>query len=225
MLVFYISRAQGAAIFMGSSQETSILFHSHNTRQDKFVSKFVVHEGRSVIPIQNRYLVPSCAFEPSHCFANCLKSFARLCLSQYRSHSCIVTLTTRVQLFGNLKRQERQVAETAPKCHRVMRRTGFQQATQLLSHIRYPTDTRQLTSPQGEADVQSLEGVWRCRRWGGWIHLAVDTASEGSPPLLEVHTHTHTHIQGQSLSHGFKALSCTNLLPDLGARICLATFY
>jgi hypothetical protein len=63
------------------------------------------------------------------------------------------------KLFGNLKRQERQVAETAPKCHRVTRRAEFQQATQLLSHIRYPTDTRQLTSPQGEADVQSLEGV------------------------------------------------------------------
>jgi hypothetical protein len=37
------------------------LFHSHNTRQDKFVLKFVAREGRSVIPIQNRYLVPSCA--------------------------------------------------------------------------------------------------------------------------------------------------------------------
>ncbi len=84
----------------------------------------------------------------------------------------------------------------APKCHRVTRRAGFQQATQSLSHIRYPTDTRQLTSPQGEADVRSLEEVWCCRHWGGQIHLAVDTASKGSPPLLEVrHTHTHTHIE------------------------------
>ena len=41
-----------------------------------------------------------------------------------------------------------------------------------------------------------------CRVWreydvagigGGLTHLAVDTASKGSPPLLEVrHTHTHT---------------------------------
>jgi hypothetical protein len=31
-------------------------------------------------------------------------------------------------------------------------------------------------------------------------------------------------IQGQSLSRGFKALSCTTLSPGLGARICLATF-
>ncbi len=80
----------------------------------------------------------------------------------------------------------------APKCHRVTRRVGFQQATQLLSHIHYPTDTRQLTSPQGEADVRSLEGVWRRRHWGGLIHLAVDTTSKGSPPLLEVR-HTHAH--------------------------------
>jgi hypothetical protein len=29
----------------------------------------------------------------------------------------------------------------------------------LLSHIRYPMDTRQLTSPQGKADVRSLEGI------------------------------------------------------------------
>ncbi len=64
-LVFCLSRAQGAAIFTGSSQETSILFHSHNTRQDKFMSKFVARKGRSALPIQNRYLVLSCA--------NCLK--------------------------------------------------------------------------------------------------------------------------------------------------------
>ncbi len=31
-------------------------------------------------------------------------------------------------------------------------------------------------------------------------------------------------IQGQSLSRGFKAFSCTTLLPGLGAHICLATF-
>ncbi len=66
---------------------------------------------------------------------------------------------TAYKKIGNQKTQQTQVAETAPKCHRVTRRVGFQQATQLLSHIRYPTDTRQQTSPQGEADVRSLEGV------------------------------------------------------------------
>jgi hypothetical protein len=151
---------------MASSQETSILFRSHNTRQEKFVSKFVVCKGRSVIPIQNRYLVPSCAhvqrlatFAPSHYLLNCFESFAQLCLSQYGSLSRIVTLTKRDRLFRNLKRQERQVTKMAPKCHRVTRRARFQKVTQSLSHIRYPTDTRQLTSPQGEADVRSLEGV------------------------------------------------------------------
>ncbi len=55
------------------------------------------------------------------------------------------------------------------------RRAGCQKATtelslrnlQLLSHLRYPTDIRQLTSPQGEADgvfdggmtLQALGGV------------------------------------------------------------------
>jgi hypothetical protein len=151
---------------MSSSQETSILFRSHNMRQEKFVSKFVVREGRSVIPIQNRYLVPSCThvqrlatFAPSHYSLNCFESFARLGLSQYRSLLRVVTLTTRDQLFGNLKRQERQVAKMAPKCHRVTCWAGFQKATQSLSHMRYPTNTCQLTSPQGEADVRSLEGV------------------------------------------------------------------
>jgi hypothetical protein len=118
---------------MGSSQETSILFRSHNTRQEKFVSKFVAHEGRSVIPIQNRYLVPSCAhvrrlatFAPSHYLLNCFESFARLRLSQYQSLLRVVTLTTCDRLFGNLKRQERKVAEMAPKCHRVKHWAGFQ---------------------------------------------------------------------------------------------------
>ncbi len=137
MLVFCVLRAQGAAIFTGSSQETSMLFHSHNTRQDKIVSKFVAREGWSVIPIQNRYLFPSWApcpkicnlcTKPLFCY-NCFKSFARLCLGQYRSLSLIVTLTMHVWLFGNLKRQERQVAKTEPKCHRVTRRAGFQKAT------------------------------------------------------------------------------------------------
>ncbi len=137
MLVFCISHAQGAAIFTGSSWETSILFHSHNRRQDKIVSKFVARKGQSVIPIQNQYLFPSCApcpkicnlcTKPLFCY-NWYESFVWLCLSQYRSLSRIVTLTTCVWLFRNLKRQERQVAETKPKCHRVTRRAGFQKTT------------------------------------------------------------------------------------------------
>ncbi len=137
MLVFCVLRAQGAAIFRGSSRETSILFHSHNMRQDKILSKFMAREGWSVIPIQNGYLFPSCApcpkicnlrTKPLFCY-NCFESFTRLCLSQYRSLLRIVTLTTRVGLFRNLKKQERQVAKMEPKCHRVMCRAGFQKAT------------------------------------------------------------------------------------------------
>ncbi len=43
------------------------------------------------------------------------------------------------------------------KAYLDLTRTG--DLRKLLAHIRYPLDTRQLTSPQGEADVQSLEGV------------------------------------------------------------------
>ncbi len=99
----------------------------------------------------------------------------------------------------------------APKCHRVTHRAGFQQTTQSLSYIRYPKDTCQLTSPQGEPDVRSLEGVWHRRRWGGWIHLAVDTASKGSPPLLEVR-HTHTHIITQTS----KSILCNYFVRYIG---------
>jgi hypothetical protein len=46
-----------------------------------------------------------------------------------------------------------------------MRRVGRQKVTtepsglQSLSHIRLPKDTRQLTSPQGEAGVRNLKGL------------------------------------------------------------------
>jgi hypothetical protein len=63
MLVFCILHVQGTAIFMGSSQEKSILLYSHNMRQDKFVSKFMVHKGQSVLPIQNWYFLSSCAHQ------------------------------------------------------------------------------------------------------------------------------------------------------------------
>jgi hypothetical protein len=144
------------------------LYFSILTTQDKIkLCQNLWREGRSVIPIQNRYLFSSCAPCPEICnlltkpivLLICFESFAQLRLNQYRSLLRIVTLTTCVLLFGNLKRQERQVAKTAPKCHRVTRQAGFQKATQLLSYIHYPTETCQLTSPQGEADVRSLEGV------------------------------------------------------------------
>ncbi len=45
-----------------------------------------------------------------------------------------------------------------------------------------------------------LMGVWRCRHWGGWIRLAVGTASEGSS-LLPEDENTHTL---ESIMKGFK---------------------
>ncbi len=41
--------------------------------------------------------------------------------------ACSYTDYARSKLFGNLKRQERQVAETAPRCHGVTRQAGHQQ--------------------------------------------------------------------------------------------------
>ncbi len=87
------------------------------------------------------------------------------------------------------------MAETTPKCHRVTRRAEFQQATQLLSHVCYPTETRQLTSPQGEADVWSLEGVQRRRRWGGGESTLRLIPHQKVAPLYwrsDAHTHTQT---------------------------------
>ncbi len=70
------------------------LYFSIPTTQDKIdkiVSKFVAREGRSIIPIQNQYLFPSCALsedlQPLHqanCFANL---FRKLCLALSESVS------------------------------------------------------------------------------------------------------------------------------------------
>ncbi len=78
------------------------------------------------------------------------------------------------------------------------------QNLQLLSQLRYPTDIRQLTSPQGEADGVSEGGMTSQGRRGEGDFLAVGTASQGSPPPLEVEiTHTHIHTwcpEGQEYS-------------------------
>jgi hypothetical protein len=79
-----------------------------------------------------------------------------------------------------------------------MRRVGCQKATtelslqnlQSLSHLHYPTDTRQLTSSQGEADGVSDRGM-TLQVLGGLIRLVVGTASEGSS-LLPEDKNTHT---------------------------------
>ena len=113
--------------------------------------------------------------------------------------SCLVTLTKCDRSLWKSERTRTEVDKMEPRCHGVTRRAGRQKVTtepsglQSLSNIHLPKDTRQLTSPQGEADVRSLEGLWRCRRWGKVNSLAVETAYYGSPPLLEVRR-THAHL-------------------------------
>jgi hypothetical protein len=88
-----------------------------------------------------------------------------------------------------------------------MRQAGCQKAItelslwnlQSLSHLRYPTDTRQLTSSQGEADgvsdgsmmLQALGGVnLPC----GWYRVRGQLPSTRGREHTHTHTHTHTHI-------------------------------
>jgi hypothetical protein len=84
----------------------------------------------------------------------------------------------------------------------VTHRAGCQKATkelslrnsQSLSHLRYPTDTRQLTSLQGEADGVSHGGMMLQALGGvnlpcGWYHVKGQLPSNGG----REHTHTHTH--------------------------------
>ncbi len=79
------------------------------------------------------------------------------------------------------------------------RRAGCQKATtelslqnlQLLSHLRYPMDTRQLTSPQGEADGVSDGGMTLQALGGvnspcGWYRVRGQLPSTGG----QEHTHT-----------------------------------
>ncbi len=82
------------------------------------------------------------------------------------------------------------------------RRAGCQKAitelslqnSQSLSHLRYPTDIRQLTSPQGEADGVS-DGGMTLQALGGvnspcdWYRIRGQPLSTGG----QEHTHTHTH--------------------------------
>jgi hypothetical protein len=91
----------------------------------------------------------------------------------------------------------------APRCYRVTHRAGCQKATmelslrnsQLLSHLPYPMDTRQLTSSQGEADGVS-DGGMRLQTLGGvnspcgWYRVRGQLPSTGG----REHTHTHTYV-------------------------------
>ena len=126
------------------------------------MSKFVAREGRSVFPIQTRYLFPSCAHRPDDLqpslhlnlrmgetlpAEDLLLSFAQLRLSQYRSALWIVTLTVRdTSLRKSERARKASNKETAPRSHRVTHQAGRQKVTiepsqrgsQSLSHLRLP---------------------------------------------------------------------------------------
>ncbi len=99
-------------------------------------------------------------------------------------------------------------SKPAPRCHRVTCRAGCQKATmefplqnsQSLSHLCYPIDTRQLTSPQGEADGVSDGGMTLQALGGvnspcGWYRVRGQLPSTGG----QEHTHTHRPILGRLL--------------------------
>ena len=103
-------------------------------------------------------------------------------------------------MFNLEKESESKLAR---RCHRVMCRAGCQKPTmelslrnsQLLSQLRYPTDTRQLTSPQGEADGVSDRGMTLQALGGvnlpyGWYRVRGQLPSTGG----REHTHTHTQL-------------------------------
>jgi hypothetical protein len=92
-------------------------------------------------------------------------------------------------------------------CHRVTCWAGCQKATteltlqnlQSLSHLCYPTDTRQLTSPQGEADEVSEGGMTLQALGGvnspcGWYRV------RGQLPSTGGWEHTHTHWCHKSIN-------------------------
>ncbi len=67
--------------------------------------------------------------------------------------------------------------------------------SQSLSHVRYPLDTRQLTSPQGEADGVS-DGGMTLQVWGGGeFALRLIPRQKAAPFYRWTRTHTHTQIQ------------------------------
>jgi hypothetical protein len=92
----------------------------------------------------------------------------------------------------------------------VTHRAGCQKATtelslqnsQSLSHLHYPTDTRQLTSPQGEADGVSDGGMLlQALGGGGEFALRLVPHQRAAPFYQRTRTHTHISIHSQESDH------------------------
>ncbi len=164
----------------------------------------MVHEGRSVFPMQSRYLVPNCA-PPSEDQPPSLISI----------FGCENPLTAKtIACKFNLEKESE--SKPAPRCHRVTRRAGCKKATtglslqnlQSLSHLCYPTDTRQLTSPQGEADGVSDGGMMLQALGGG--EFALRLVSHQRVALFYRRTRTHT-LYGVSIIFKFSTIDDTTL--------------
>jgi hypothetical protein len=69
------------------------------------------------------------------------------------------------------------------------------QNLQLLSHLRYPMDTRQLTSPQGEADGVSEREYDVAGIGGGEFALRLVPHQRAAPLYWRLRSHTLTHIE------------------------------
>jgi hypothetical protein len=95
----------------------------------------------------------------------------------------------------------------APRCHRVTRQAGCQKATTELclrnsqspSHLRYPMDTHQLTSSQGEADGVS-DGGMTLQALGGEFALRLVPRQRAAPFYRRTRTHTHTQAKNAYLN-------------------------
>jgi hypothetical protein len=91
---------------------------------------------------------------------------------------------------------KKQANELTPRCLRVLRRVGCQKVTtelslrnlQLLSHLRYLTNTRQLTSSQGEADGV-YDGGMMLQALGGDEFALRLVPRQRAAPFVTISTH------------------------------------
>jgi hypothetical protein len=67
------------------------------------------------------------------------------------------------------------------------------QNLRLLSHLRYPTDTRQLTSPQGEADEVSEREYDVAGIGGGEFALRLVPRQRAASLYWRLRSHSHTY--------------------------------
>jgi hypothetical protein len=104
------------------------------------------------------------------------------------------------------KRARAKAARAMAGCQKATTELSLRNS-QSLSHLRYPTDTRQLSSPQGEADGVSGRGMTLQALGGGEFALRLVSRQRVAPLYCRSRTHTHT----TQADRGFaRSRSCTN---------------